>query len=177
MPTVDLSINGGDSIPLNNLKDLGQATVQEGIKALKMLLNGNLPGDLTQSLSSLGKGKSAKLSLSAGNPSWNLPGSVATFTLGASADANFTVLQAGDEIFNFDVDFQGGSTETITVPDGKAYIAIALDFEIDGNLSASSPANSIGISASASTGGTLTYTVQNLKCFEATTPIFDAVQA
>jgi hypothetical protein len=177
MPTIDLSINGGDPIQLNDLKDLGQPTVQEGIDALKMLLDGQLGADLTEPLSSLGKGKSAKLSLSAGNPSWNLPGSVATFTLGASADANFTILQTGDEIFHFDVDFQGGGTRTISVPAAKAYIAIALDFEIDGTLTASSPANSIGISANASAGGTLSYTVENFKCFDATTPILDAVKA
>ena len=93
----------------------------------------------------------------------NLPGSVATFTLGASGDANFTILQAGDQIFQFDVDFQRGSTETITVSNGKAYLAIALDFQIDGELTASSPVNSIGISANASTGGTLTYTVERSK--------------
>jgi hypothetical protein len=177
MPTVDLSINGSDPIPLNNLKDLGQPTEQQGIDVLKMLLDGQLAADLTAPIFSLGKGKSAKLSLSAGNPSWKLPGSVATFTLGASADANFTILQAGDEIFHFDVDFQGGGTETITVPSGKAYIAIALDFQIDGNLTASSPANSFGISANASTGGTLAYTVENFKCFDASTPILDAVKA
>jgi len=177
MPKIDLSINGGNPIPLDNLKDLGMPTVQQGFNALKMLLQGQLPADLTQPISSLGKGKKAKLDVSDGNPTWKLPGSVAAFTLGASADSNVTILQAGEEIFHFDVDFQGGGTKCITVPDGKACIAIALDFQIDGSLTAISPANAIGISAKASTGDKLTYAVENFKCFNASTPILDAVKA
>jgi hypothetical protein len=174
MPSVSLSINGGPATDLSNVQDLAQAALQDGSTALPFLLSGQLADDLTQPLSSLGKGKSVALTLSAGNPSWTLPGSVATFTLGASASANFTILQAGDTIFSFDVDYQGGNTQTMTVPAGMSYIDIKLNFAINGTLSASSNIGAIGVSGNA--GASATYIVENFKAFASSMPIIDAVK-
>jgi len=123
-------------------------------------------------LSSVPDGSLTALTLDAGNPSWNLGGSPATFSLSAGASASITVQSTGP-LFSYYVDFDQTQKEDVAGRAGAVYLVTELSFNVSGNLAANAPVGAIGITASAQGG--ISCTVRNYKAFTASEKLKDAI--
>ena len=174
MATITVQI-GQDNITIDpqhfSLKDLSSASAD-----LPFRLGGELAAFLNQPLFAVPSGSLTSLTLSAGNPSWNLgalPGNIpVTFSLSAGASASIKIQSEGP-LFSYYVDFDQTLKQDVAGKAGAVYVVTEFSFNISGGLSATAPVGSIGISASAQ--GATTYTVRNYKAFAANTALKDAI--
>lgn len=167
MATVSLQIEG-QNVDLSpaDLKDLGSAS--EDLKLIYSALK-----SLDSQLSSIQDGTLGSVTLDSGNPSWTLGGSPATFSLKATATATMT-LQSKGPLFTYYADF--GNTDAVNVPieSHQVYVVTEFQFQISGQLSASAPIGTIGVTTDDS--GSASYIVRHYKQFSPDTKCRDAIQ-
>jgi hypothetical protein len=171
MASVSLQI-GSQAIPLSGSqlspKDLAEASAD-----VKLLLDGGLTALIAKPLSSLNDGVLTKLTLDAGNPSWKLGGSPATFSLKAQVIGQIS-LQSKGSLFSFYRGYDSTEPETYAVAGNRVYIITELQFNISGDLKASAQEGLIGITTDNS--ASRTYVVRNYKAFDGSKALGDAVK-
>jgi hypothetical protein len=169
MASVSLQI-GGNNIPVGaNLKDLSQASSD-----LAFIVDGALQAALQKPLSSLKDGDLGTITLDAGNPSWTIAGSPATFSLQAKAIATIS-LQSKGGLFSYYVDFENTNQQSVPAKSGSVYLVTKLQFNISGNLKANAPVGATGVTVTASSADSAGLTIANYKAFDPATTLQDAL--
>ncbi|MGH9401703.1 MAG: hypothetical protein ACRD2P_06315 [Terriglobia bacterium] len=170
MANIALQI-GADSLSTAHLtsKDFSK-TAQD----LKFIFDGRLTALLNQPLSSVPHGSCCGMKLDAGNPSWTLAGTPATFSLKSKASAAITIHSpAKAPLFTYYKDF--GNREPASCP-GKPdsiYVITEFQFNITGSLAANASTGNIGVTTD--DDGSASYTVRNYKAFPGSTILRDAL--
>ena len=171
MAIVTLSLNGNDfNLNPADLKDLRKAT-QDLRLVSRDVLNFIHDGAL---LSGLADGQLVSLALDAGNPSWTLDGSPATFSLNANMTASISVQSKGN-LLTYYTDFANKNSVAVPAKSGQVYLVTEIKFLLSGDLSANPQIGAVGLKTDLN--GSTTYTVQNFKAFSPDTPAADAVIA
>jgi hypothetical protein len=142
---------------------------------LMFIFGGALQAYLNQPLSSVPANTSADLTLNAGNPSWQLAGSPAKFSLGANAKFTISIQQPNQTLFSYNPDLENSQAQKVNISGkaGSCYVIIEGLFNISGTLSGAGSIGSVGVTADAS--GTAAYTVRNYKALPPTTSLKDAI--
>src|ERR1700691_1967342 len=89
-----------------NLDPSSLLDLQHASSDLLFIFGGALQAYLSQPLSSVPTNTTADLTLNAGNPSWQLAGSPAKFSLGANAKFTITIQQANQTLFSYNPDLE-----------------------------------------------------------------------
>jgi len=159
MASISVQFSENDSISTDPVatKDLSKT-----FQNLLFILDGQLNALLNQPLSAVPHGTKGTLTLDAGNPSWTLDGSPATFSLRAKATATVTIHSQG-ALFNYYRDFGDTDLQPCFGKADSVYVITEFGFNISGKVYAAASTGNIGVTTDDS--GSVSYAVRNYKAF------------